>query len=82
MRLKTQPPVKQQVLVSGKERDLSDPFFRGYEPLHLLAGRYNKYIIGTSASLEEAKEFYRSVRSLFTDAYLVKIENGATSPVH
>ncbi|MBQ1913480.1 MAG: N-acetylmuramoyl-L-alanine amidase [Bacteroidales bacterium] len=71
-----------QVLVSGKERDLSDPFFRGYEPLHLLAGRYNKYIIGTSASLEEAKEFYRSVRSLFTDAYLVKIENGATSPVH
>ena len=71
-----------QVLVSGKERDLSDPFFRGYEPLHLLAGRYNKYIIGTSASLEEAKEFYRSVRSVFTDAYLVKIENGATSPVH
>lgn len=71
-----------QVLVSGKERDLSDPFFRGYEPLHLLTGRYNKYIIGTSASLEEAKEFYRSVRSLFTDAYLVKIENGATSPVH
>lgn len=70
-----------QVLVSSRERSFSDPYFRGYEPLYLPAGRLHKYIIGVSASLEEAKQFYRSVRTDFPDAYLVKIENGGTVPV-
>lgn len=70
-----------QVLVTSKEMDPNDPFFCGYKPVMVKAGRMYKYIIGTSHSLKEVKKNYPKYQQKFPDNFIVKIENGATAPV-
>ena len=70
-----------QVLVTSKEMDPNDPFFCGYKPVMVKAGRMYKYIIGTSHSLKEVKKNYPKYQQKFPDNFIVKIENGATTPV-
>ena len=70
-----------QILAIGKEMSLTDPFFKGYKPVVVKSGKLYKYIVETSSSLAEAKKKYNAVQKKFPDAYLVKIEDGATSPV-
>ena len=79
---KTDGPVYgTQILAIGKEMSLTDPFFKGYKPVVVKSGKLFKYIVETSSSLSEAKKKYNAVQQKFPDAYLVKIENGATGPV-
>ena len=79
---KTDGPVYgTQILAIGKEMSLTDPFFKGYKPVVVKSGKLYKYIVETSSSLAEAKKRYSAVQTKFPDAYLVKIENGATGPV-
>jgi len=70
-----------QILAIGKEMAENDPFFKGYKPVRVQSGKLYKYIVETSPSLKEAKRKYAAVQQKFPDAYLVKIENGATAPV-
>ena len=70
-----------QILATTKEMDLKDPFFRGYKPELIKSGKLNKYIIAVSSSLREVKNKYPAIQEKFPDSYLVKIEDGATSPV-
>lgn len=70
-----------QVLVTSKEMDPKDPFFCGYKPVMVKAGRMYKYIIGTSHSLKEVKKNYPKYQQKFPDNFIVKIENGSTTPV-
>ena len=70
-----------QILVSSQKKDFSDPFFRGNQPTELQVGRLYKYLIGTSESIEKAKDFYRSVQKYYPDSYLVKVEDNTTSPL-
>lgn len=70
-----------QVLVTSKEMDPNDPFFCGYKPVMVKAGRMYKYIIGTSHSLKEVKKNYPKYQQKFPDNFIVKIEDGATLPV-
>lgn len=70
-----------QVLVTSKEMDPNDPFFCGYKPVMVKAGRMYKYIIGTSHSLKEVKMNYPKYQQKFPDNFIVKIEDGATAPV-
>lgn len=70
-----------QVLVTSKEMDPNDPFFCGYKPVMVKAGRMYKYIIGTSHSLKEVKKNYPKYQQKFPDNFIVKIEDGATAPV-
>jgi N-acetylmuramoyl-L-alanine amidase len=70
-----------QILAIGKEMSLTDPFFKGYKPVVVKSGKLYKYIVETSSSLAEAKKKYSALQKIFPDAYLVKIEDGATSPV-
>ncbi len=70
-----------QVLVSSKDMPASDPFFAGYKPTKLAAGKYFKYVIEVSTSLSAVKKKYSSVQKKFPDSYIVKIEDGTTSPV-
>lgn len=87
---KTQPAPEQkqegplygvQVLVTSKEMDPKDPFFCGYKPVMVKAGRMYKYIIGTSHSLKEVKKNYAKYQQKFPDNFIVKIEEGNTTPV-
>ena len=70
-----------QVLAIGKKMDPKDPFFQGYEPMELKVGKLYKYIICPDTYLSQAKKSYTKVVTIFKDAYLVKVENGVSSPV-
>ena len=71
-----------QVLVSSHEIDLTDSFFQGYKPVVVKAGKWYKYVINTSSSEKEVKKTFGAIQKKFPDSYLVKIENGITSPLH
>ena len=70
-----------QVLAIGKKMDPKDPYFHGYEPMEIKVGNLYKYIICTDTYLSQVKKSYVSVLSIFKDSYLVKVENGVSSPV-
>ena len=69
-----------QVFVLGRLLDKNDRIFKGYVPVILESGKSYKYIIGVSASEDEARKLNGSITRDFKGSYLVKIENGAASP--
>lgn len=70
-----------QVLAIGKDMDLKDPYFLGYTPVVIPAGKIKKYVICTSDSLAEVKTKFPQIQKKIKDSYVVKIENGVTTPV-
>lgn len=70
-----------QVLVSSKDMPDGDPFFAGYKPMRLSVGKLTKYVVGVSAKLSEVKKNYSTIQKKFPDSFIVKVENGSTSPV-
>ena len=70
-----------QVLAIGKDMDLNDPYFLGYTPVVIPAGKIKKYVICTSDSLAEVKKKFPQIQKKIKDSYVVKIENGVTTPV-
>ena len=70
-----------QVLAIGKDMDLNDPYFLGYKPLVISSGKIKKYVICTSESLAEVKKNFPQIHKKIQDSYIVKIENGNTTPV-
>lgn len=70
-----------QVLAVGKDMPSSDPFFQGYKPTVIPAGKIKKYVICTSGSLQEVKRIFPKVQKKFKDGYIVKIEDGITTPI-
>lgn len=71
-----------QVLASAKPFAKDDPFFHGYKPMEVKAGKYYKYVVCTDASLKKVRANYAKVQSVFKDAYLVKVVDGTTAPIH
>jgi N-acetylmuramoyl-L-alanine amidase len=71
-----------QVLATGKNMDLKDPYFLGYQPTVVPSGKLKKYVICTSASLSEVKEKLPQIQKKIKDCYVVKIEDGVTTPIH
>ena len=70
-----------QVLATTRKMDEKDPFFAGYKPVVIQSGRMYKYVIIPSHSLKEVKENYKKIQSRFPDNFIVKIEDGKTTPV-
>ena len=70
-----------QVLAIGKDMASEDPFFQGYKPTVIQAGKIKKYVICTSASLQEVKKVFPKIQKKFKDSYIVKIEDGITAPI-
>ena len=70
-----------QVLATGKQMSPSDPFFHGYTPVEVRAGKLYKYVIGVRNSLPEVRQSYGKIQKIFPDSYIVKIEDGATAAV-
>jgi N-acetylmuramoyl-L-alanine amidase len=71
-----------QVLATGKNMDLKDPYFLGYQPTVVPSGKLKKYVICTSASLSEVKKKLPQIQKKIKDCYVVKIEDGVTTPIH
>ncbi|MBP3256955.1 MAG: N-acetylmuramoyl-L-alanine amidase [Bacteroidales bacterium] len=70
-----------QVLAIGKDMASGDPFFQGYKPTVIQAGKIKKYVICTSASLQEVKKVFPKIQKKFKDSYIIKIEDGITTPI-
>ena len=70
-----------QILATTKQMDPKDPFFKGYTPVVVQAGKLYKYIIGTAASAREVKNKFPAIQKKYPDSYIVKIEDGVSSPV-
>ena len=70
-----------QILATTKKMDEKDPFFAGYKPVMIQSGKIYKYVIATSRSLKEVKAKHKKIQSKFPDNFIVKIEDGKTTPV-
>ena len=70
-----------QVLVTSKVMSQSDPFFKGNSFKQYPAGKYYKYIIGSSDNLSTASAEFDKLKKSFPDSFLVKIENGEFSRI-
>lgn len=66
-----------QILATSKARAKNDPCFLGYEAREIRDGNLYKYIIGTSESLEKAKEMYKNIKKTYPDSFIVKVDNGS-----
>ena len=71
-----------QVAAVGKKADVTGSFFKGYKPIELYNGKLYRYIVYPSPTLAEVKKKLPEVKSKFKECFIVKIENGITSPVH
>ena len=70
-----------QVLAIGKDMSSNDPYFQGYKPTVVNTGKIKKYVICTSGSLQTVKQKFPQIQKKFKDSYIVKIENGNTTPI-
>ena len=70
-----------QVLATTKYLEPEDPFFAGYKPVVVQSGKIYKYVVGVSSSLKEVKKNYQSIQKKFPDNFIVRIEEGKTTPV-
>ena len=70
-----------QVLATTKYLQPEDPFFAGYKPVVVKSGKIYKYVVGVSSSLKEVKKNYQNIQTKFPDNFIVRIEEGKTTPV-
>ena len=70
-----------QVLATKKAMDPKDPYFLGYEPKCVSTPTLNKYIIGVSEDLGEARETFAKIKKKYPDAFLVKVDDTGSTRV-
>ena len=68
-----------QIFATSRLIDPSDSRFLGWKPEVIQLGSLYKYIIGVSASPEEARRNSEAIKKEYPAAFLVQISNGATS---
>ena len=68
-----------QVAATGKQKSLTDPFFRGYKTVEIQVGKLYKYIVCPDASVDNVRKKLPEIREAFKDCFIVKVENGTTT---
>lgn len=63
-----------QVLATGKKMSPSDPFFRGYTPLEVKAGKLYKYILVPGEDLSAVRKKHRELSAKFPGCFIVSKE--------
>ena len=63
-----------QVLATSKKMKLTDPFFKGYTPTEVIAGKLYKYIIVVGGDLPDARKKKRELDQKFPGCFLVSKE--------
>ena len=63
-----------QVLATSKKMKSTDPFFKGYTPTEVVAGKLYKYIIVVGGDLAEARKKKRELDQKFPGCFLVSKE--------
>ena len=62
-----------QVMALGRKLDDKDPNFKGYEAVAVKTGNIYKYVLGKSASSEEAAKKYKEIKKKFPESFIVKV---------
>ena len=65
-----------QIFASGSLLPDGDPRFMGYTPTVVKGEPLNKYIIGTSASVDQARQLFEKIRGRYPDSFMVFVEKG------
>ena len=68
-----------QIFATSRQIDPSDSRFMGWKPEIIQLGSLYKYIIGVSASPEEARKNSEAIKKEYPAAFLVQISDGTTS---
>ena len=63
-----------QVLATSKKMKSTDPFFKGYTPTEVIAGKLYKYIIVVGGDLADARKKKRELDQKFPGCFLVSKE--------
>ena len=63
-----------QVLATSKRMKADDPFFRGYTPLEVPAGRLYKYLLVPGNDLSEVRKKYAEISVRFPGCFIVSKE--------
>ena len=63
-----------QVLATGKKMSPSDPYFRGYTPLEVKAGKLYKYILVPGEDLASVRKKFRELSAKFPGCFIVSKE--------
>ena len=77
----TTPVFATQILATSVRKNPADPIFLGYTPIEIKVGKLYKYFIGVSSDVSKAKEYFQTISKTYTDAFVVKVENGTASRV-
>ncbi len=75
------PVYATQILVTSVKKNLSDAIFLGYTPIELKVGKMYKYCIGVTPDVSQAKEYFQIISKTYSDAFIVKVENGTATRV-
>ena len=70
-----------QVLATSRKMSSKDPFFRGYAPTEIKAGRLFKYVLVPSESLADVKKKLPEISRKFPGCFIVKKEGESVSVV-
>lgn len=70
-----------QIFAVSRKLSEKDPQFLGYEPSIVKVDNLYKYVIGVSSDLSEAKSEFQTIKKKYPSSFLVKIEDGRTSPI-
>lgn len=68
-----------QIFATSKEIDASDKRFLGWKPYVVKIGNLYKYIIGVSASAEEARKNAAAIKKEYQGSFMVEIKDGQTT---
>ncbi len=63
-----------QAFAVSKAVPNGDPRLLGFAPIVVQSGSINKYIIGVSPSLDEAKSNFAKIRAKYPDSFMVRID--------
>lgn len=67
---------KVQVMVSQKQLDSEDPYFKNYSNVkRFQSGKWYKYAVGQSFSYDEIEDYCENVRQDFPDAFVIAVKN-------
>ena len=70
-----------QIMASSKKLSENDKAFKGYKPTIVYNGKLYKYVIGTSSSMQKAKEEYAKIKKLYPDSFFVEVGEDWTKTV-
>ena len=70
-----------QIMAIGRQLQQDDKAFKGLKVISVFTGNIYKYIAGSDADIEKARENLKKIKKTFPDAFLVKVDGNSVNRV-